>query len=49
MRTKAKGLVEGSTEQMRLEQEIERIFNWLKTAPTEEVVVVSEIKDSVGR
>lgn len=37
---KARSLPEGSPERMRLEQEIEEIFAWLRTAPTPEVVSI---------
>ena len=37
---KARSLPEGSPERKRLEQEIEKIFTWLRTAPTSEVVTV---------
>ena len=38
---KAKALPSGSPELHQLEREIEEIFSWLKTAPEQEVVVVS--------
>jgi formylmethanofuran dehydrogenase subunit E len=37
---KAKGLPAGSPERLRMEQEIDEIYSWLKTAPDEEVVSV---------
>jgi len=38
---KTKALPAESPERVQLEQEIEEIYSWLKTAPTEEVVVVT--------
>ena len=38
---KAKSLPEGSPERQRLEQEVEEIFAWLRTAPTAEVVTIT--------
>lgn len=37
---KARALPKGSPERKRLEQEIEEIFAWLRTAPTSELVTV---------
>ena len=38
---KAKSLPEGSPERKRLEHEVEEIFGWLRTAPTQEIVTVT--------
>lgn len=40
---KAKGLPAGSPERIRIEQEIDGIYSWLKTAPDEEVVFVKVV------
>ncbi|WP_298266853.1 FmdE family protein [Geobacter sp.] len=40
---KARALPEGSPERRRLEQEIEEIYGWLRTAPTAEVVTVVHV------
>lgn len=37
---KARKLPEGSDERLVLEREIEEIYDWLRTAPTEEVVTI---------
>lgn len=41
---KAEGLPSGSAERIRLEQEIDGIYSWLKTAPVEEVVTVTAVQ-----
>lgn len=43
---KAKALPSGSPERVKLEQEIEGIYSWLKTAPASEVVSVRHLSDS---
>jgi len=45
---KAKAFAAGSPERVKLEREIEDIFSWLKTAPDEEVVVVTLLDDPKG-
>jgi formylmethanofuran dehydrogenase subunit E len=45
---KAKELPAGSPERVQLEREIEDIFSWLKTAPDEEVVVVTLLNSPKG-
>ncbi|HZV81185.1 MAG TPA: formylmethanofuran dehydrogenase subunit E family protein, partial [Geobacteraceae bacterium] len=37
---KVHSLPQGSPERKRLEQEIEEIFTWLRTAPTSEIVIL---------
>ena len=46
--TKAKTLPDGSPERVKLEQEIEEIYSWLKTAPAADVVVVTTPKSTKG-
>lgn len=45
---KAKGLPADSPERLRIEQEIEGIYSWLKTAPDEEVVTVTLVQSQKG-
>jgi formylmethanofuran dehydrogenase subunit E len=45
---KAKRLPAGSPERVRIEQEIEEIYSWLKTAPDEEVVSVKVLPSKKG-
>ncbi|MDD2733673.1 MAG: formylmethanofuran dehydrogenase subunit E family protein [Desulfuromonadaceae bacterium] len=45
---KAKALPAGSPERVQFEREIEEIFSWLKTAPDEEVVVVTLLNNPKG-
>lgn len=45
---KAKTLPTDSPERVRLEQEIDEIYSWLKTAPAAEVVVVTTLKSTKG-
>lgn len=45
---KAKALPAGSPERVQLERETEEIFSWLKTAPDEEVVVVTLLNNPKG-
>lgn len=45
---KAKALPSGSAERVKLEQEIEDIYGWLKTAPAAEVVTVKVMKNTKG-
>jgi len=45
---KAKALPAGSPERVQLEREIEEIFSWLKTAPDEEVLVVTLLNNPKG-
>lgn len=45
---KAKALPAGSPERVKLEREIEDIYTWLKTAPTVEVVSVTQPTRSKG-
>ena len=45
---KAKALPVGSPERVQIEREIEEIFSWLKTAPDEEVVVVTTLNNPKG-
>lgn len=45
---KAKTLPTDSPERVKLEQEIEEIYSWLKTAPAAEVVVVTTLKSTKG-
>jgi len=45
---KAKALPTGSPERVKLEQEIEEIYSWLKTAPAADVVVVTKLKITKG-
>jgi formylmethanofuran dehydrogenase subunit E len=45
---KAKALPAGSPERVQLERETEEIFSWLKTAPDEEVVVVTHLNNPKG-
>lgn len=45
---KAKALTAGSPERVQLERETEEIFSWLKTAPDEEVVVVTLLTNPKG-
>lgn len=45
---KAKALPVGSAERLQFEREIEEIFSWLKTAPEEEVVVITLLKNPKG-
>jgi formylmethanofuran dehydrogenase subunit E len=44
----AKTLPAGSLERVQLEREIEEIFSWLKTAPEQEVVVVTPLSAQKG-
>lgn len=46
--TKAKALPAGSPERVKLDQEIEGIYSWLKAAPAAEVVVVTTLKSTKG-
>jgi len=46
---KAKVLPSGSPERVKLEQKIEEIYGWLKTAPADEVVTVTVLKSTKGR
>lgn len=43
---KAKALPTASPERVQIEQEIEEIYSWLKTAPVAEVVTVTTLKNS---
>lgn len=45
---KAKAMPAGSPERVQFEREIEEIFYWLKTAPDEEVVVVTLLNNPKG-
>ena len=45
---KAKVLPPGSPERVKLEQKIEEIYGWLKTAPADEVVTVTVLKSTKG-
>lgn len=45
---KAKTLPAGSPGRVQLEREIEEIFAWLKTAPDEEVVIVTPLNNPKG-
>ena len=40
---KAKPLPTGAPERLQLEQEVEAIYEWLRTAPTDEVVIVTTL------
>lgn len=44
----AKALPAGSPERIQFDLEVEEIFSWLKTAPDEEVVVITLIKNPKG-
>lgn len=45
---KAKALAAGTPERVQLERETEEIFTWLKTAPVEEVVIVTPVNSPKG-
>jgi len=45
----AKALPPNSPERVRLEQEIEEIYTWLRTAPTNEVVIVTTLNNKQKR
>jgi len=46
---KASALLFSSLERLQLEKEIEEIYTWLKTAPDDEVVVVTALKSPKGK
>jgi formylmethanofuran dehydrogenase subunit E len=46
---KAKTLGSGTPERVLLEREIETVYGWLRTAPTEEVVIVAIPKSNEGK
>jgi formylmethanofuran dehydrogenase subunit E len=45
---KAKGLPVGASERVQIEREMEEIFSWLKTAPAEEVVIITLLDKPKG-
>ena len=45
---KAKALAAGDPKRVLLEQELEQIYTWLKTAPTDEIVVVNTLNSVKG-